>query len=475
MNTLAFPGTVEEIRQLPKGPQIAAFFDLDGTLVAGFTATHLSKERLRRGEVGFRELQQTVATAIAAARGRADFSDLLRVGGEGLRGQRDADLLAMGQRLFGSRIVNLLHPEMLDLVRAHQRQGHTVVLASSATHYQVQPVADFLGITHTLCNRFVADNGILTGNIVTPVLWGKGKALAAQHFAHEHGFELLDCFFYADGDEDLALMHMVGHPRPINPGKHLTKVAVRRGWPIQRFTSRRLNSGLRSLAGVAGIFPIAGAGLALGLVRRDKRAGLNFTVPNWLRTMFRINGVTLKVSGRENLWQQRPAVFIFNHRNNFDAFMAIMLVERDFTGVGKKELENHWLMGTLGKLGDVAYIDRSDTKTTLEQLQPIEDAARRGLSIVISPEGTRHDTREVGPFKKGAFRMAMAAGLPIVPIVFRNAESVAARDSGTLSPGTVDVTVLPPIPVADWQLASLDEHIASVRQLYLDTLANWPE
>jgi putative phosphoserine phosphatase/1-acylglycerol-3-phosphate O-acyltransferase len=61
-----------------------------------------------------------------------------------------------------------------------------------------------------------------------------------------------------------------------------------------------------------------------------------------------------------------------------------------------------------------------------------------------------------------------------VPVVIRNAEIVASRNSTTINPGTVDVAVFPPIPVDDWTLDTLPEHIAAVRQLYLDTLADWP-
>ena len=71
--------------------------------------------------------------------------------------------------------------------------------------------------------------------------------------------------------------------------------------------------------------------------------------------------------------------------------------------------------------------------------------------------------------------IAMAAGIPIVPIVIRNAEVIAARDSSTFNPGTVDVAVYPPIPVGDWTLDELPERIAEVRQIYLDTLKSWPD
>jgi putative phosphoserine phosphatase/1-acylglycerol-3-phosphate O-acyltransferase len=68
----------------------------------------------------------------------------------------------------------------------------------------------------------------------------------------------------------------------------------------------------------------------------------------------------------------------------------------------------------------------------------------------------------------------MSAGIPIVPIVIRNAEVIAARDSSTLNPGTVDVAVFPPISVKDWTVGDLSDRIAEVRQLYVDTLSNWP-
>ena len=131
-------------------------------------------------------------------------------------------------------------------------------------------------------------------------------------------------------------------------------------------------------------------------------------------------------------------------------------------------------MGTIGKILDAAFIDRDDPVKAVEGLKKVEDLARKGVSILIAPEGTRLDTTEVGSFKKGPFRIAMSAGIPIVPIVIRNAEVIAARDSSTFNPGTVDVVVYPPIPVDDWTPENLAERIDEIRRLYLDTLKNWP-
>jgi putative phosphoserine phosphatase/1-acylglycerol-3-phosphate O-acyltransferase len=70
--------------------------------------------------------------------------------------------------------------------------------------------------------------------------------------------------------------------------------------------------------------------------------------------------------------------------------------------------------------------------------------------------------------------MAMQAGVPIVPVVLRNADVLGSRNSAALRPGTVDVAVLPPVPTTDWTLENLPERIDAVREMFLATLADWP-
>ena len=128
---------------------------------------------------------------------------------------------------------------MRELVRAHMARGHTVVLSSSALTVQVEPVARFLGITNVLSNKFETDDdGLITGEVASPIIWGPGKARAVQGFAAENGVDLSKSYFYADGDEDVALMYLVGNPRPTNPAGKMAAVAAKRGWPVLRFSSR---------------------------------------------------------------------------------------------------------------------------------------------------------------------------------------------------------------------------------------------
>lgn len=475
---MRIPGSVAQVMASPAGPEIGAFFDLDGTLVAGFTGVILTKERFFNRDMGIGELIAMIAAGLNHQFGRIEFESLINKATDVLRGRPLADLQKIGEKLFLEKIEKRIYPEMRALVNAHMERGHTVVLSSSALTIQVDPVAQFLGIPYTLSNMFeVDDDGVLTGKVVKPVIWGPGKANAVQKFAAAREIDLQQSYFYADGDEDIALMEIVGNPRPTNPGDKMAEEARKRGWPILEFHSRGrggLVGRARTLLGVSSLVPAAYGAVGWGLLTRSKRRGVNVFTTAFPQMLLRLNGVHLNITGEENLTKTRPAVFIFNHRNNFDPVVVGAMVKDNWTGVGKKELQNDPLVGTLGKLVDTIFIDREDPTAAVQTLKQAEELTRKGLSVVIAPEGTRLDTKSVGAFKKGPFRLAMSAGVPIVPIVIRNAEVMSARDSTTLHPGTVDIVVYPPLELDDWTLDNLTDRIAEVRQLYIETLANWP-
>jgi putative phosphoserine phosphatase / 1-acylglycerol-3-phosphate O-acyltransferase len=474
----ARPGSLEEIEQGPSGKSIAAVFDFDGTLIAGYSALDVAQARLMRGDVKARELIGLALLAARGALGFAGFKDLMAFTAANWRGRNEHDLMKEGERLFKARIADRVFPEMKRRIEAHRARGHTLIVASSATPFQVEPAARFLGIDNVLCTRFEVVGGRMTGEPLDAPLWGEGKANAVRAFAKRHRIDLKRSYAYADGNEEVPLMMSVGNPRPTNPFPGLERVARAHNWPILRFHSRGRPGAEtigRTVAAIAAIGPIAAMATAAGVFNRDIRTAINILVPQWTDVIHAFAGVKLNVTGEEHLWSHRPAVFIFNHRNNFDAFIVGKLLRVDYTGIAKKELEMHPIMGPVGRLMKVAFIDRSDTKKAVESMKSVIELAREGISIVIAPEGTRAQERDLLPFKKGAFRMAMAADLPIVPIVIRNAEDIGPRDAVFMRPGTVDVAVLPPISTADWSREDLDERIEAVRDLYVATLEDWPD
>jgi putative phosphoserine phosphatase/1-acylglycerol-3-phosphate O-acyltransferase len=117
------------------------------------------------------------------------------------------------------------------------------------------------------------------------------------------------------------------------------------------------------------------------------------------------------------------------------------------------------------------FVDRADHEQALRALQPAVDTLRSGLSLAIAPEGTRSAGREMGRLKKGAFHMALAGGVPIVPIIIENAGDVLPRHGWLMTAARVRVVVCAPLETLDWTLDEIDAQIARVEQLFRQTLA----
>lgn len=224
-----------QIAASPAGPAVGAFFDLDGTLVAGFTAAAHASDRLRRGQASAGEVLGVIEASVRYKLGRMQFERLLSRAAGFLRGDSLSDLDEAGERVFAEQIAGKVYPLMRQIVEAHRVRGHTLVMSSSALTIHAAPVARSLGIDELICNTFELDeDGRLTGRIAKPIVWGHRKASAVQEFCVKRGVALRQSYFYADGDEDAALMRLVGHPRPVNPRGGLAALAAANDWPVLR-------------------------------------------------------------------------------------------------------------------------------------------------------------------------------------------------------------------------------------------------
>ena len=183
-------------------------------------------------------------------------------------------------------------------------------------------------------------------------------------------------------------------------------------------------------------------------------------------------GIDLRVDGEEHLWSHRPAVFIFNHQSGIDAPLLGKMLRRDFTGVGKMEIRKNPIVGPVFSAAGMVFIDRANHEDAIKALAPTVEALRQGLSLVMSPEGTRSTGGELGPFKKGAFHIAMQAGVPIIPIVFRNARDALPKGALIVRSAVVEAVVLPPVHTKDWTPASIEVHVEAMRARFVETLAD---
>ncbi|MEL6988141.1 MAG: HAD-IB family hydrolase, partial [Bacteroidota bacterium] len=474
---LTIPGS--EIKDVSKtildgedGPHIAAFFDLDRTLISGFSAKLFIQERIKSGKMTPKEAAAQFSGALVYALGNKNFAGLAALSAKGVQGMSEKILIELGEEVYLKHLAKAIFPQSRALVEAHMAKGHTVAIVSAATPYQVEPAARDLGIKHVMCTRMNVENGKFTGGIQDPPCWGDGKAILGQAFADKHGIDMSNSYFYTDSFSDLPLLEIVGNPKAVNPDKELTRMAMDNEWTIYRFDDLgrpNITNILRTGATLTTVGPAIASGLLNGILKRDWTQGTNSMMAMVGDLGTRIAGIKVVVKNEDNMWNARPAVFIFNHQSNVDLMIMAKLLRKDAVGIAKKELQ-YSPLGPIFKAAGMIFIDRSNREKAIEALKPAVEALKTGTSIGLAPEGTRSYDYNLGKFKKGAFHMAMQAKVPIVPVVIKNAHDAMPRGSSVIRPAIVEVKVLSAIPTKNWKRKDLDKNIKKIRDRYLKEL-----
>jgi len=463
--------TPKKVKKAEKGPHITAFFDMDRTLINDFSAKKFMTTRLFSGETTAKEYLTQFATALVFSSGNRDFEILTKIAALGVKGIKESIFTKLGQLVFDEYLTTTIYPESRELIASHLEKGHRVVIISAATSYQIEPIAKELGIDDIFCTRMETRNGKFTGRI-SEMCWGEGKARAARMYAKEHDVDLSKSYFYSDSVEDYPLFKIVGRPVATNPDQKLSQIAFENDWPILRFeepVGKPVVNGFRTGLAIASIYPSAIKGLLKGAITMSRQQAANTTFASIGELGTKLAGLEIAVKGKHNLEEIRPAVFTFNHQSAADFFILMKLIRNDITGVAKKELERSIVGPIFTALGAI-YIDRSNKEKAVAALQPAVEALKSGISVVIAPEGTRSGSKNLGTFKKGAFHMAMQAGVPIIPVVIKNAYMATQKSSSVLQPTHIEVVVLDPVDTSLWRRKNIDSHVEQVRNLYLNEL-----
>ena len=193
---------------------------------------------------------------------------------------------------------------------------------------------------------------------------------------------------------------------------------------------------------------------------------------NWgARSWLRLTGVKVKVTAKENLDPSQPYVFVANHFSYLDAAPLFAFTGRRMGVVAKKELLKAPILGYGMGFVNVIAIDRSNRERALESLKIATERLRSGISFGVCPEGTRAQPGEMLPFKKGAFHMAVEAGVPIVPIALKNSDVLMGKGTGEAWPGTIEMVMMPPIRTS-WVKTDddLDELVNQVQAAIMNEL-----
>lgn len=165
----------------------------------------------------------------------------------------------------------------------------------------------------------------------------------------------------------------------------------------------------------------------------------------WARLTAYAAFMRMTIKGREHIDPKQSYVVVVNHQSAFDIIALYGWLGIDFRWVMKQEIRKVPFLGyACYRVGHV-YIDRKNQAAAIQSLEAAKERIHSGTSVLFFPEGTRTSSSALKPFKKGAFKMALDLGLPVLPITLSGTDHVMPTKSLDLMPGKVDLVIHPAI------------------------------
>lgn len=243
---------------------IAAFFDLDKTILAKSSSFAFARPFYKEGLIGRADVIKSAYAQFVYLASGADHDQM-----ESMR-QYMSNLVTgweveKVQQIVSETLDTIVDPmvyeEALDLIAHHRMLGHQIIIISSSGTDVVEPIGQRLGADLAIGTQVGIEDGKYTGEILF-YAYGPGKAEAMRDLAAERGYDLAECYAYSDSFTDVPMLEAVGHPVAVNPDTELRKLAVERSWPIRDFAKPvAMKSRIDKKQAAA-----AGAGVALGAV-----------------------------------------------------------------------------------------------------------------------------------------------------------------------------------------------------------------
>ena len=215
--------------------KVAAFFDMDNTLLSLDSGTSYTKFLYGRGELSKRMVARVVYWSTLYKLALLDMEAVFVKLAADLRGDLEAEMIAKCEEWYRGEVAAAVAPAARVALEWHRQEGHVVVLATGSTVYAAAPVAKGVGIDHVLASGLeVGGDGRFSGK-VGALCFGRHKVALAEQWARREGVELASSWFYSDSYNDLPMLERVGRPVVVNADARLSRHARRKGWPSERW------------------------------------------------------------------------------------------------------------------------------------------------------------------------------------------------------------------------------------------------
>jgi 1-acyl-sn-glycerol-3-phosphate acyltransferase len=179
-------------------------------------------------------------------------------------------------------------------------------------------------------------------------------------------------------------------------------------------------------------------------------------------TGVRLAGVKIEARGLENLQPSRNYIFMSNHVSNLDPPVFVPLIPGRCSVLVKKEVFRLPIFGRVLRIAEMVPVDRSNREAAIESVHAAAEVLRRGLNMVIFPEGTRSADGHLLPFKKGPFHLAMEANVPVIPVTILGTSECWPKGTWSMRKGKATVIFHPPIEPSGF--TDREELMTTVRQ-----------
>lgn len=189
-------------------------------------------------------------------------------------------------------------------------------------------------------------------------------------------------------------------------------------------------------------------GLVLSVVSPNSVS--RYAIRPWAKLVLLSTGVGVEVRGLENI-PKVPCVIMYNHQSVFDIFAYMSILPIEWKAVMKREVGKMPFIGWLAVLSGHYQVSRDGSRRDMKEVRKIVGNMKEGPSIVVAPEGTRSLDGKLLPFQKGGFFIAMLAKVPVVTMVITGGLERRSKVSRTVVPGTMKITIFPPIDVKKLQ------------------------
>jgi 1-acyl-sn-glycerol-3-phosphate acyltransferase len=201
-----------------------------------------------------------------------------------------------------------------------------------------------------------------------------------------------------------------------------------------------------------------------------KPGGIFDKAPRWWSSaVLWAVGIRIRVHGMQNIAPSQPYIFASNHVSWFDVPALAKILPR-YKFVAKAELFKVPIFGRAMRAAGMVEIQRENRKAAFGAYDVAAERIRAGNSVVVFPEGTRGHAYPLRPFKKGPFVLAIAAGVPIVPIVVHGTIEIMPKGSLWAHPGTIDVHLLEPVSTSGVDYDHREALMQTVRTKMADAM-----